>query len=684
MLVSLEWLRSLCPVDENAARIAQALTSRGLTVDALATAGEDHVLDIDVPANRPDCLGHLGLAREISAAFGVELSPSPVAPAGTGDPVEKTVRVEIDDADLCSRFTARLVRGVRLGPSPAWVARRLETCGMRPINNVVDASNLVLLEVGNPIHFYDHARVSGGLLEVRRAGPGEWLRTLDGMSRTLDAEMLVIADDQRAVGLAGLMGGADTEIGETTRDVLIEAAWFEPRSVRSTARRLGLHTEASHRFERGVDVEGVLTAQALAAGLLEQLAGGRTAPGLLDVHPSPREERRLVLRPGQLHRLLGYQPDAAAVGQALTALRLSPTRLDEQRYQVVVPSWRVDLEREADLVEEVSRHLGYDEIPVKAADLPPVVEERGGTELEEAARDRLAHLGFHEAVGYAMIGAGEDEPFLVQPQSEAIKLTRPITESLACLRRSLLPGLLSAVDLNIRRGVRNVRLFEIGRVFVPTGPGRFPDEPLHAGLAWCGAGGPRHWGAEDREVDLYDLAGAVEQLLRSLRPGATIERTVVELPGFHPGHSVQWRVDSASPAAWAGGLHPELREELNQDLFLAEIDLEALMRVESRGTRYSSVPRLNSVTRDLALVMTRETSYAEVLQTLRSVEPPAPAEFQAIDRYEGPPLEEGQSSLTVRVTLQPSERSLTESEIEEFRLGLVAELRRQLSLTIRS
>jgi phenylalanyl-tRNA synthetase beta chain len=683
MLCSINWLRALAPVDADAEELAETLTARGLTVDALERRGEDVVLDIDVPANRPDGLGHLGLAREIAAAYGARLSPSAVPEPSFDRAPDPEPRVEIDEPTLCRRFTASLVRDVRVGPSPGWVAQRLEACGLRPINNVVDASNLVLLETGNPIHFYDLELVRDALLRVRRAVPGELLVTLDGVKRTLDAEMLVIADGERAVGLAGVMGGADTEIRETTREVLIEAAWFEPTSVRGTARRLALTSDASHRFERGVDPEGVLLAQALARKLLTDLAGGRPVPGLVDVYPGAAEPPGLSLRLDQLPRLLGYRPEDDEVLRALDGLRLSPEGPRDGAIEVTVPSWRVDLEREVDLVEEVARVLGYDRIPTHVEGLPVVSTTDRDADLGERARDLLAQLGFHEAIGYAMIGHEEDAPFVPAGVSGGVALSNPIADSLADLRRSILPGLLRATDLNQRRGVRDIRLFEVGKAFLSRDGETFPDEPLRVGLAWSGAGTPRHWSAEVRDADLFDMVGVVEHLLGALRPEARAERRQAVLPGLHPGLSLSWVDPEERTLAWAGALHPELQAGLAHPVLLAEIDLDAVGRFASGVARYSAVPRLTPVQRDLSLVLTGGTSFADIERVLRAVDPPAPIELHAIDRYEGAPLADGEVSLTVRVVLRPDERTLTEAEIEGFRGRLVEALERKLGVRIR-
>jgi phenylalanyl-tRNA synthetase beta chain len=683
MLVSLAWLRALCAVDAEVDRIAAALTARGLTVDAVEASRDDHTLDIDIPANRPDCLGHLGISRELAAAFGAALAPRPDLPAGEGAPTAEDVRVEIEDPIRCARFTACLVRGVRVGPSPAWVAARLEACGVRSISNVVDASNLVMLETGNPIHFYDLATVTDGTLVVRLAKKGEQLTTLDGEERKLDPEMLVIADPELPVGLAGVMGGAATEIGSTTRDVLVEAAWFDPAAVRLTARRLGMQTDASHRFGRGVDPEGPAAAQALAVRLLVELAGGKPAPGMVDRYPGPRTQRSLTLRRPQLGRLLGYQPSTKATDAALAALQLEPAPVGDDSVEVRVPSWRVDLEREVDLVEEVARHLGYDEIPSEATGMPTTAIPPSRDPLEERVRERMAHLGFHEAFGYAMIGAGDDSPFVDPGLAAPMRLTNPIAESLCRLRRSILPGLVRAADLNQRRGVRDVRLFEVGHVFHGGAGGELPDEPRHLAIAWSGAGHPPHWQGDNTDVDLHDMMGLVEGLLLNLGANPLPRPSPGAFPGFHPGRSATWPDADGRPVAWCGALHPEIQQALAQPLYLAELDLERVADDTGGVARYSPVPRLTAVTRDLALVLTAETPYAEVVGALESVEAPARASFEAVDRYVGPPLADGEASLTVRVLLQPSERTLTDAEIDGYRLALIERLRTRLGVEIR-
>ncbi len=686
MLVSFAWLGEIVDLGGLSARdAAEALTARGLTVDSWSGEPGEEVLDLDVPANRPDCLGHVGVAREIAAAFSRALLPRPAPPPEQGAPAAGAVDVAVEAPDLCPRYTARLVRGVRVGSSPPRVARRLEACGLRSVNNVVDASNLVLLETGHPIHTFDFARVGGGAIRVRRARPGETLVTLDGVPRDLSPGMLVIADESRPVALAGVIGGASSEIRGSTTEVLVEAAVFEPGSVRSTARRLGLATDASHRFERGVDPDGVLAAQDLAVRLLAELSGGAAAPGLVDVGPRLASPRPVRVRPVRVRRLLGYDPGVDAMREALVRLGIGVEEAPDGDLLARPPSFRVDLLREADFVEEIARHLGYDRIPLAATSETVSPAHDRLVEAEERTRTVLAGLGFHEAFNYAMNAAGEDDPFVGPSAPAPIEVTNPIAEPLARLRRSVLPGLLRAADRNLRRGAEDVRLFEVGRVFVRRAADPFPDERPRAGIAWAGAGAPRHWSSRPRPADFFDLSGAVAAVLEALRPGIRWDLRRADLAGLHPGRAAVWASGAAGDAAWGGEVHPNLEASLGlgTPVLVAEIDLATLLDAEGPERPAEPLPRVPAVARDLSFVLAAGQEYRALIAALRAVPAPAPARFEAVDRYEGKPLCDGESSLTVRVILQPSELTLTDPEVETYRSALIEAALRETGAKIR-
>ena len=674
MLISVAWLRELVAIDAEPAAIAKALTSRGLTVDAVTDTGGDTVLDVDVPTNRPDALGHRGIAREVAAAFGRRLHPPRSVPRATGAHVEKEIDVVVDDPSLCGRYTARIVRGVTVGPSPEAVVSRLAACGLRSINNVVDISNLVMLELGQPVHFFDLARLSGRTIRVRSAAKGDRLTTLDGVRHDLEPGMVVIADGSGPIALGGVMGGASTEILPETKDVLIEAAWFSPSAVRRTARGLGIATDASHRFERGCDPEAPPAAQDLACHWLSELAGGRTAPGTIDRRPHPAKPPRLTVRLARVAALLGYRPDPAEAVAALAALELAPSRVGDS-IAITVPPWRVDLQREADLVEEIGRSLGYDRVPAALPSTAPRGSASPPPPIEDAARERLAARGFHEAINYAMVGAGEDDRFVPPGAPAPVPLDNPISASLSVLRRSLLPGLVRFADQNARRGVPELRLFEVGRIFLGREPGAFPEERLRAGFVWVGAATPPHWSAPPRPADPYDAAGLVEDVLAlsSVR-GWRRERAV--LAALHPGQSIAWRDAEGRPIAWCGALHPAIAGSLafSAPPLVGEIDLSAL-GADLRGpVTASPIGNLPAASRDLSLVLDRTTEAGAVVEALARVPSQAPATFAWIDRYEGPGLAAGEVSMTLRVILQPRERTLLDAETESYRQALIAAL----------
>ena len=684
MIFSFAWLRELCPVTTDAAGTAELLTSRGLTVDGVESIEGDETIEVDVPANRPDCLGHLGLARELSAATGTPLRAIDALPECAGESAASQISVRIADGQSAARYTAALVREVRVGPSPAAIVQRLESCGLRSVNNIVDISNLVMLETGQPVHFFDFDLLPGAAdgnvaIEVRHARAGEQLTTLDGVEHKLDSSALLIASGEHGLALAGVIGGAETEIRDSTRNVLIEAAHFDGPTVRKTARALGVLTDASFRFERGSDaVAGPENAQRLAAQLLAKLAGGTPAPGIVDEFPSPPAVRRLLLRLDQVERLLGYRPQPTETESALKAIGFSPVRQGEA-WNVTLPSWRADLQREADLVEEIARHLGYDRIPVSGhnAGNPQVLTQVAG---EDSVREWLAHHGFHEAMAYSMIAEDEDLPFIPADSTPALTLVNPIAQPLAKMRRSILPGLLRAAELNQRRGAADVRLFEVGRVFHSQQSELLPREELRAAVVWSGAGEAHHWSRSARPVDLSDLIGLGESLIAS-QSSVDCRRVPGAFDAFHPGRSCRWMHEDRA-VAWGGSLHPDLRPRFEHDLFMIELILDGLP--PATGIRQQTIARVPAVQRDLSLLIEQGTAYAELIRTVAAVKAPAPLRCEAIDRYQGPPLQPGQTSMTIRIHLDPHETTLTDSETDTFIQAVVSRLESELGVLIRS
>src|SRR5215813_713357 len=494
MFVSYNWLRELTNTRLSPQELRERLTGVSLAVDAVEAHGDDYVLDVEVPSNRGDCLSHLGIARELAVIEKSKVQSPRSKVENTEGKAEDLASVRIRDADLCPRYAARIVRGVKIGPSPDWLVKRLESIGQRAINNVADITNYVLHEFGQPLHAFDLAKLSEHRIIVRRAVNGETIKTLDGIERKLDSEMLVIADARGPVALAGVMGGQDSEISDGTEDVLIESAYFDPASVRRTARLLSLHTEASHRFERGIDPDGVRHAQDRCVALICEVAGGVATQNAIDSYPRPPRARSASIRLPRIAAESSLEVPTDEVMRILRALGFDFVKQSAERITFRIPSWRHDVAIEEDLIEEVARHTGYDKIK---SELPPghLAGEYHSTEKRKRAlRRALADFGFDEAIGFSFIDVTHDgevqliPAFANEAQSPGhfVTLQNPIIETWSRMRPTLLPGLLEAVRHNLNQGTRDVCLFELGRLFRAQQPGELPAERQALGLVATG------------------------------------------------------------------------------------------------------------------------------------------------------------------------------------------------------
>jgi phenylalanyl-tRNA synthetase beta chain len=684
-----EWLRELGGVEGSATEIAQALTRVGLTVDAVEGDGEGGraaggaVLDVDVPSNRPDCLGHRGVAREMGAALGGRLAPlaAPAAAAGTA---AAAVRVDIEDPALCARYSAVTVRGVRVGPCPDWMRRRLERSGVRPRNVIVDITNYVMLETGQPLHAFDLERLEGARLAVRRARAGESIVTLDGAEHRLDGSHLVIADARRPVALAGVMGGLDSEIRDSTRDLVIESARFDPLAVRRTARSLGLRTEGSTRFERGTDPEGTLAAAASAADLMARLAGGASASPAIDLYPGRRQPVRLRLRAARLEALLGCEVPAAEARAILERLEFRVLRCDAAGLETEPPSWRADIACEEDLVEEVARHLGYDRIPstlpsvTDGAAPAPAVTAGGFPTLVATLH---AH-GFTEAICSAFVN-GADNARFADGDGAAVRLLNPLSEAGDELRRSLLPGLMAAVRRNLNQGAHGVALYETGTVFRVRTTGQPPEEEPRLGLAAAGFVTPELWDRPPVPADLFDLKGALEEGLR--RAGWDEIKAQPAAVGYlHPGRAARL-ICGGEILGLVGQVHPDTARAfgLDADVVAGEVSLAALGQAAAATRRFRPFPRTPAVSRDLALVLPRQAAFAQVASEIRAVDP-CIVRVQAFDRYESERLGPDRVGLAVHVVYHHPERTLVSEEVRELEERILRRLTERFGITLRA
>jgi phenylalanyl-tRNA synthetase beta chain len=658
---------------------------------ASALGLEDSVLEVNVTPNRGDALSHLGVGREAAAVLRVPLKRKLRVPAESGAPVSDAIRIEIADPVGCPRFTARVLEGVRIGPSPAWLRRRLERCGVRSISNVVDVTNYVMLELGQPMHSFDLDRIQGGLLRVRRAREGEPLTTLDGKQRTLVADDLVIEDVRGAQSLAGTMGGADTEVSEKTTRVLLEAANWDPGTIRRMARRHQLHSEASYRFERGVDRTVLPEVLDHGAALMAELSGATVRRGRIDLHPRPAEPPLVPLGAGDVQGLLGAPVPEEEVRAVLSSLGFAAEGAGHWR----VPGWRNDVERPEDLVEEVARIRGYEHIPsVLPASSGSLTPEPAWVEVDRRIRGALSGAGFDEVVNYSFVDPAV-LPWITPRAVEklgtpvkAVTLKNPLTPQQAVMRTSLLASLLPNVASNLRQQPQSLRLYEIGRAYLgdPHGGNDLrpvAEERLHvAGVLW-GRRDPRGWTAKDDSNDFADAKGAVEAILSALGADELTCR-VARVAPFHPRATAEARVGEVV-LGWIGELHPLVAEkmELPPGVFAFEVDFGALEKVARLSPQFRPLPRYPAVLRDLAVVVPVSMQAAEVREVIREVGQPLVEDAALFDVYTGTPLPVGQKNLAFALTYRSAERTLRDDEVHEAHGRIVEEVQRRLGGQLR-
>lgn len=679
MKVPVDWIREFAPVEMSADQIADRLTMAGLEVEASEESDVGIVLDIKVTPNRGDCLSVLGLARELAASCRIPFRGRRVVPSSADEPPDAAAytAVTIEAPDLCPRYAARVVEDLRIGESPAWIQDRLAAAGMRPISNVVDITNYVMLETGQPLHAFDYDTLTERRIVVRRARNGEVLTTLDGVERLLNNDMLVIADARRPVALAGIMGGAETEITERTRTLLLESAHFDRRCIRRTARTLALNTEASYRFERIVDPEGVVYAADLACKLIEELGAGRPVMGVVDVYPGRGELRSVVLRLSRCRLLMGYEPSAEDVTQALERLGFGLVQVDAGVWEVRPPSWRPDIVREVDVVEEVARVLGYDRIPER---LMTGLTTRGmDTEearFRDAVRDNLIGAGLQEVVCHTLMAPSDlDDP---SPETQRVAIRSALSAELSGLRRSLVPGLCDVASRNARRGLGPLAFFEVGPVFALTRDGTYLERDAVAGLV-SGRTAPRSWHKLTAEVTpFYVGKGLVERISGQWKLQLRFQPS--DDPRLHPTRQAAVTLDGHRIGV-VGELHPAKHADLHlrERCVVFELLLEPLRLAASvaRPTP-AQLSKYPSVARDLAPRVQMDVPYEDVRARVEEVAGEWLAELTLVDVFSGPPLPEGTRSFTLSLVFRAGDRTLTDAEVD----GVVDRMRERLKLEL--
>ncbi len=697
MKVVYNWLKDFVDVTATPDDLASRLALSGTNIGGVEKGAHGAVIDAEVSSNRPDCLSHYGIAREVGAVYKLPLKAVPQAKLAESASAKasEAVKVEIQAPELCGRFTARVIRGVKIQPSPAWLRERLEASGVASISNVVDVSNYVMLELGQPTHAYDYDTIRDHRIVVRTSRAGEKTRTLDGIERTVDAGICMIADGDgtRGVGIGGIMGGADTEISFSTKNILIEAAWFEPIAVRRGARNLRLHTEASTRFGRGVDPEIAEIASRRVAELVLQLAGGDLLSGVVDVYPGKRTPKKIRVTRAEILRVMGADVPDKEVESALSALGFAPVRVDQNRgaegsllaaWECTQPSWRAEVEREIDLIEEIARIYGLDKFPPRFP-----VARQGAARLQHydaqtRVRERLIGLGYQEILTIPHVDEARDALFRAADARPA-RMANPLSEEAGVLRSTGLVTMAAAIEWNLNHGQRNVRLFEIGRQYRLNG-----SSPVETRVLTIGATG------DAREKNLYD--GARAYSFADLKGDID---AVGELAG-----GFQWSARPASANDWAHaarsgqvlhggdqiGAAAQLarrvadRLKLRQDVFLAEILIDPVYTAIEElkdSRRYEPLPRFPAVERDFSLLLRDGTSFDAVKKAVESLKIAEVVSVEAGDLYRGKNVPAGKYSLMVRVMFQSREATLTDAQTGEFSARIIDALEKQVGAQLR-
>ncbi|MGH9573178.1 MAG: phenylalanine--tRNA ligase subunit beta [Candidatus Acidiferrales bacterium] len=694
MKILYPWLKEFVDASAPVTELRSRLSLAGVAIDSIDESAAGPVLDAEVTANRPDCLGHYGIAREVAAIYRLSVNPLRPKLKETSEKIVSATRVEIEAPHLCGRYTARVLRGVKVQPSPDWLRQRLAAIGQNSINNVVDVTNYVMFELGQPMHAFDLDKLAEKRIVVRCARAGEKIRTLDGAERSLAKETCVIADAVRAVAIAGVMGGSESEIGFASRNILLESAWFDPISVRRTSKALGLRTEASYRFERGADPEMADLASRRAAELLQRVAGGELLEGAVDVYPGRSAEKRIELSREELLRVMGADIPDRDIEEILGALGFHPMRNDDNRgaagsllatWDCRRPSWRQDVTRGIDLIEEVARHYGYEKFPPR---LPP--SKQPARRLPHAndmdrLRERIVGLGYQEIVEIPIVDAARDAIFRAEGLTTAT-IGNPLAENASMMRSSGVVSMVGAIEWNLNHGQRNLRLFEIGKTYEMRN-----GEPVEMPVLTLGATGlvcDKTIYEPAREFSFADLKGDLDRVTE-LAGGASWQKTSQNWLGAGHAAQISFGGDPCAPTGFAGQLAKRVADQLKlrQDVFVAELRLEPLLdaiEAANAALKYQAIPRFPAVERDFSLVLSDGVSFAKVKEAILSLAIPELEHIEAADLFRGGQIPAGKFSLMIRVTFQSTQVTLTDAQIADYSSRIVRVLEKELGATLRA
>ncbi|MGB9204977.1 MAG: phenylalanine--tRNA ligase subunit beta [Terriglobales bacterium] len=667
MKISPSWLRDFVDIPVDYLRLADELTLAGVAVEGISGEGDKTVFEMEITTNRPDAMNHYGVAREASAVYDLPLKPiEPKLPSSQG---KSEVTIDIQEPELCPRFTAREIRGATVKPSPTNIASRLQLLDQRPISNAVDATNYVLWESGKPTHVFDLDLLEGRRLVIRRAQAGETLKTLDGVERKLTTEDLVVADAKKPVGLAGVMGGFDTMITERTKNILIESAWWDPVTVRRMSKRHGIHTDASHRFERGADFESTVVSTNRVAELIIASGGGTLVGDVIDVIARKLDLAPVELDPREVRRILGENLNTLEVSRILSRLGFTMLPGSEDTHLVHIPSWRLDIEREIDIIEELARLHGYDKFANTLPAYSAEVRELPDAHKDARLRSGLLALGYNEAISLTFISKDDARRF---SNAAELDLENPLSDEASVMRTSMVPGMLNMLAYNLNRGSDNVRLFEAGNVFEASGAKALEMKRISIGATGSMDDVVRGLapGAAARPFSFYDLKGDIETLLAPFSHW-TLYYDTQTADYYHPGRSARAVLDGATVAQF-GQIHSDVAaaRKLRQDIFVAEIYLDRLYQHDLRQTRYEALPRFPAVERDFSFVFDDGVEFEKIHQSVSALGIAELRSFVPVEVFRGGStvfVTPGNYSILLRAKFQSSERTLRDDEVAHLR-----------------
>lgn len=684
MGVSIKWLKDYVDFGWSPEELAHRLTMAGIAIEGVETIGDDQALELDLTPNRGDCLGMINLARELAALQGSQVQIPEIRMHENEEDINKYIKVEIENPDLCKRYAARLVKNVTIKPSPEWMQKRLIASGIRPINNVVDITNYVLLETNQPLHAFDYDLLGPEKkIIVRTAKAGETIVTLDDIERQLSTENLLITDSGRPVALAGIMGGQNTEINDKTTNVLLEAAWFQGVNIRRTSRALALRSDSSIRFEKGTDINGIVFAVNRAAQLISELGNGEIVGGICDQYPDPQVPVSIKLRPERVNKLLGTEIDRETIKSLIASLGF-PIHEEDGALMVYIPGYRPDLSMEVDLIEEVARLYGYDRIP---ATLPSGHTTQGGLNAYQQFKKRLKEIlsaQLYEVVNYSFISPRNFDMLQIPENSDlrnVIHIANPLSEEQSVMRTILLPGLLDTMSRNLARKNDSLAFFEMGSVFYPRN-GDLPDEVPKLGAIVAGKT-EVNWLKQSVDMDFYYLKGILEKLLQQIGI-ESVSWLEAKEPYYHPGRSA-WVVVNDRIVGIIGEIHPLVRSEydIKPRACAFELDVKNLFELSSPPAMRQQITRYPAVGRDLAIIVQDNVKAVEILELIREVGKPLLQNVLVFDIYAGDPVPKGSKSVAFRLTFQSSERTLTEEEVNGYMERIIESLQNRVGASLR-